>query len=294
MVNLDIDMDLLTKYAYLIQGQNVSGSKSADNSQEDGKAEGTKFYEQKGYNSKNLVNDLNLRDPKTRFAIIKAMKESQVMELLPLLDKKALLKGMKFFTKEKLSILLSYLPEEELAKVMQNMFSPKEMMELMPTNCIRKFLTNDKIDRQNILKFMDKNMKPEELKYMYMQATGKDIGTNNKDEMIAKLGNLKPNYFNDALMEMDKKSTKGMAAFVLEQQPELTKEFSSLQMSMCLDKCPKQEIIDGMDVLNSDVLTKVIENLPPQLLQQVATQIEPEVFADKLLKDMTDVLDKLS
>ena len=294
MVNLDIDMDLLTKYAYLIQGQNVSGSKSANNSQEDGKAEGTKFYEQKGYNAKNLVDDLDLRDPKTRYAIIKAMKESQIMELLPLLSKKALLKGMKFFTKEKLSVLLSYLPEEELAKVMQNMFSPKEMMELMPTNCIKKFLTNDKIDRQNILKYMDKNMKPEELKYMYMQATGKDIGTNNKDEMIAKLGNLKPNYFNDALMEMDKKSTKGMAAFVLEQQPELTKEFSSLQMSMCLDKCPKQEIIDGMEVLNTDVLTKVIENLPPQLLQQVATQIEPEVFAEKLLKDMTDVLDKLS
>jgi len=294
MVNLDIDMDLLTKYAYLIQGQNVSGSQAANNSQEDEKAEGTKFYESKGYNAKNLVEDLDLRDPKTRYAIIKSMKESQIMELLPLLNKKSLLNGMKFFTKEKLSVLLSYLPEEELAKVMQNMFSAKEMMELMPTNCVKKFLTNNKIDKQNILKYMDENMKPEELKYMYMQATGKDIGTTNKTEMVAKLGNLKPDAFNDALMEMDKKSTKGMATFVLEQQPELTEKFSSLQMSMCLDKCPKQEIIEGMDVLDEDVLGKVIQNLPPQLIQQVVTQIDPEVFADKLLTDMTDVLDKLS
>ena len=37
MVNLDIDMDLLTKYAYLLQG--VSGSKSTNKSEEDGKAE---------------------------------------------------------------------------------------------------------------------------------------------------------------------------------------------------------------------------------------------------------------
>ena len=137
MVNLDIDMELLTKYAYLLQGQGISGVKGTENAQEDegvAAGKGTKFYKQKGYGAKNLVEDLDLRDPKIRYAIIKMMKESEVMKLLPLLSKKSMLQGMKFFTAEKLSTLLSYLPEEMLAKMCQSMFSAKQMMELMPVN----------------------------------------------------------------------------------------------------------------------------------------------------------------
>jgi len=295
MVNLDIDMDLLTKYAYLIQNQGVSASKGAQGSQnaQETENDGTKFYQAKGYNAKQLVQDLDLKDPKNRYAIIKMMKQSDLMSLLPLLEKKALLQGMKFFTKDKLSVLLSYLPEEQLAQVLQNMYSPKEMMELMPTKVIRKFLTNQKIERKHMLKYMDEQMKPEELKDMYKQATGKDIDTNNKEEMVAKIGNLKPILFNEAISSMSQKHTKGMATAVLEEQPDLLKEFSSLQMSHVLDKSTKSEIIEGMDVLDEDVLSKLVDNLPPQLIQQVVTQIDPEVFADKLLTDMTQILDKL-
>ncbi len=292
MINFDIDMDLLTKYAYLIQGQGAVASQGTQETQgSDG--EGTKFYQKKGYGAKNLIQDLDLKDPKNRYLLIRMMKQSQIMELLPLLDKKALLNGMKFFTKDKLSILLSYLPEEQMVKVMQQMFSPKEMMELMPKNVVSKFLTNTKIDKQNMLKYMDEQMKPQELQAIYKHATGKSLNCSNKDEMIAKIGNLNPQLFNDAIKDMDPKHTKGMGTFVLEQQPELMKEFSSLQMSMCLDKCSKSDIIEGMGALDEDVISKVAENLPPQLIEQVVTQIDPEVFADKLLTDLTSVLDKL-
>ena len=293
MINLDIDMDLLTKYAYLIQGQGVSKSQGTQNAQETGD-EGTKFYQAKGYNAKNLVQDLDLKNPRNRYAIIKMMKQSDLMRLIPFLNKKALLQGMKFFTKEKLAVILSYLPEEELAKVLQSMYSPKELMELMPANSVRKFLTNKKIDKQDMLKYMEEQMKPRELQEMYKQATGKSIGTNNKEEMVAKIGNLNPMLFDDAIQEMENKHVKGMGTFILEQQPDLLKEFSGIQMGHVLDKTNKDEMIEGMSVLNEDVLGKVIENLPPQLIEQVVTQIDPEVFADKLLKNFSQVLDKLS
>ena len=292
MVNLDIDIELLTKYAHLLtQSQSVSTSQET---QEKNGTEGTKFYEQKGYNAKNLVEDLDLRDPKNRYAIIKLMKQSEILALVPLLEKKAMLTGMKFFTKDKLSIILSYLPEEMLAQVIQTMYNPKEIMELMPVQIIRKFLTNSKIDQKNIFKYMDEQMKPQELKEMYREATGKDIGTENKEEMIAKLGMLNPMLFNDALQSMNPKHTKGMAAFILKEQPELLQEFSGTQLSICFDKSMKSEIIDGMEALEPDVLVKILENLPPQLLEQVVTQINPEVFADKLLTDMTAVLEKIA
>ena len=129
---------------------------------------------------------------------------------------------------------------------------------------------------------------------MYREATGKDIGTNNKEQMIAKLGMLNPMLFNDALQAMNPKHTKGMATFILEEQPELLQEFSGSQLSICLDKSMKAEIIDGMEALDEDTLGKLLENLPPQLLEQVVTQIDPEVFADKLLTDLTKVLEKLA
>ena len=227
MVNLDIDMDLLTKYAYLLQSQGIMGAKGAQgaNNAQETETDGTKFYQAKGYNAKQLVQDLDLRDPKNRYALIKMMKQSDLMSLIPLLDKKALLQGMKFFTKEKLSIILSYLPEEMLAKVLQHMYSPKEMMELMPTQSVRKFLTNDKIDRKHMLKYMDEQMKPQELQAMYKEATGKSIGTNNKQEMVAKIGNLKPMLYKEAIQSMEPKHIKGMPTCVLEQQPDLLKEF---------------------------------------------------------------------
>jgi len=91
MVNLDIDMELLTKYAYLIQGQGIMGTQGSQSAQENEGAdgvEGTKFYKQKGYSADDLVEDLDLRDPKVRYAIIKQMKQSEIMKLLPLLSKK--------------------------------------------------------------------------------------------------------------------------------------------------------------------------------------------------------------
>ena len=49
----------------------------------------SKFYEKSGYSAKNLVQDLDLNDPKNRYAIIKMMKQSEIMQLLPLMSKKA-------------------------------------------------------------------------------------------------------------------------------------------------------------------------------------------------------------
>ena len=297
MVNLDIDMELLAKYAYLIGGQQgVSGAKGTEDAKEDdgvAAGKGTKFYKQKGYGAKNLVEDLDLRDPKIRYAIIKMMKESEVMKLLPLLSKKAMLQGMKFFTAEKLSTILSYLPEEMLAKMCQQMFSPKQMMELMPLKNVRKFLTNKKIDPKSIFKYMEEQMKPTELAAMYQQATGQAIGTNKKEEMLVKFAHMDKKSFNKALQIMNPKDTKNMAAFVLKEQPDLTKEFSSLEMSMCFDKCAKNEIIKGMEVLEPEALQKVLEYLPPQLLEQVVTQIDPEIFADQLLNNLSQVLDRM-
>ena len=292
MVNLDIDVELLAKYAYLLAGnQGVSQTKAARGNE---CSPTKKFYAQTGYNANNLVKDLDLNDPKNRYAIIKMMKQSEIMQLIPLMDKKALLTGMKFFTKEKLSVILSYLPEEMLAKMLQNMFNPEQIMEMMPVQTVRKFLTNQKIDKKNIFKYMEKQMKPQELKEMYKEATGKEIGTDKKDEMIGKFAQLNPMMFKDALQSMDPKHAKGMAAFVIEEQPELLQEFSGLQMSHCFDKLTKGEIIEGMEALDNEVLGKITENLPPQLLEQVVTQIDPEVFAEKLLGDLSAVLEKLA
>ena len=72
MVNLDIDIELLTKYASLL-GLQKSGS--VNKNQEAQSTNGSKFYEQNGYSSKQLIEDFDLRDPKNRYAIIKLMKE---------------------------------------------------------------------------------------------------------------------------------------------------------------------------------------------------------------------------
>ena len=82
-LNLDIDIELLTKYAYLFDLNGINSSEKASGEQENPQgAEGVKFYKQKGYNKSNLVKDLNLNDPKVRYSLIRMLKNYDITKLL--------------------------------------------------------------------------------------------------------------------------------------------------------------------------------------------------------------------
>lgn len=293
-LNLDIDIELLTKYAYLFDLNGINSSEKSSGEQENAKgAEGVKFYKQKGYNKSNLVKDLNLNDPKVRYSLIRMLKNYDITKLLYKMEKKDLLRAMKFFTHDKLVSILSALPEEILSTMLQKMFSPKEIMSLLPKKTVDKYLQSNKISKKYILEFMQKEMKPEELREMLSYATGTPVDTMDKDKLVGTFAALKPEIFKESLTYMSYKSTKEMGAFILERQPETLQEIPSEKMAACLDKSMKSEIIDGMSTLEPEVLGKIAENLPPELLEQVVTMLDPEVFAEYLLENGTDVLDEL-
>ena len=111
--------------------------------------------------------------------------------------------------------------------------------------------------------------------------------------MLSKMASLKPKVFDEALMSLNPKQAKGMAAFVIDEQPELLQEFSGTQLGLCFDKCTKLELIDGMAILEGEQMSRILENLPPQLIEQVVTQINPEIFAEQLMTKLSDVLEKI-
>ena len=56
----------------------------------------------------------------------------------------------------------------------------------------------------------------------------------------------------------------------------------------------KHDILKCMDVLDPEFLIPMVEELPPDLLQVVATQIDPRIFAQVLIDEFPDVLSKIA
>lgn len=289
MVNMDIDVELLTQYAYLLTNQQAGKTSKSDKSKKTGAA---KFYEKPNYNSSQLVKDLNLSDPKVRYQLIKMMKSSDLSYLLKRLPKKQLLLAMKFFTKEKLAKILGSIPQEEIIKVLKNMYSNKQIMEMLPEATLKKFLASDKIDKKNVMEYL-KQLSPQELNKMYEEATGQRMNTSNKNDMLQQINALKPEKFLEAIQSLPKKHLVGLSAHLLKEQPELFKEIPTERLSECFQKSFKGDMIQGMAALDKELLTNIAQSLPPQLIQQVVTMIDPKDLADVLLQNCTDLLGKL-
>ena len=75
-----------------------------------------------------------------------------------------------------------------------------------------------------------------------------------------------------------------------QEDPKLWEEFSVKTLTKPLELLDKPEVIKGMAKLEDDMLIKVIENLPNDLLSVVVTQIDPEAFADVLSNKYQEIL----
>ncbi|MDD3593749.1 MAG: hypothetical protein PHX18_03875 [Candidatus Gastranaerophilales bacterium] len=286
---MDIDVELLTQYAHLLTSQQAGRTSKSGKSKKSGAA---KFYEKSNYNSSQLVKDLNLNDPKVRYQLIKMMKSSDVSYLLKLLQKKHLLLGMKFFTKEKLAKILGSIPQEEMIKVLKNMYTNKQIMEMLPEATLKRFLASDKIEKKNVMEYL-KQLNPQELNKMYEEATGQRMNTSNKSDMLKQIEALKPEKFLEAIQSLPKKHLVGLSAHLLKEQPELFKEIPTDRLSECFEKSLKGDMIQGMAALDKELLVNIAQGLPPQLIQQVVTMIDPKDLANVLLENCTDLLGKL-
>lgn len=248
-----------------------------------------------------LIELFKLNDVGNKYAILSNMNEHDLDNLLPQLNQEDLIAGLQFFTKDKLLDLAEKMPKEDLVKYVFNMFSPEQVMQLMPDEQINKVLTSEQLDKNAILKYLP-TIKPEILAQMYEAATGELINGGNvgldghqigmdMQDLVSKVSGLPDDKFQDAILSIPSQNKKDFAFKLAQENPNLYNLFDADAYTNIIgQRKNKQDMIKSSNVISNEQLVKMLTSLPKELTSVVLTQIDTKKFADVLLSQFKDIL----
>ena len=302
MIELNVDLSFLSKYFELSTSRvNSYSTKTIE--------EIMKLEEQNGntqvsefagilQNPNKVVELFRLMDPENRYMIIKNLSSEDLNKLLPYLKKDDLVWGLKYFTKDKLMELIQQLPKQELFSVVFQNFTLEDIVKLMPTDELNEFLNNDKIEKNDIMKYFNQ-LEFKDLMRLFSEYFGdefltQDENAENRTMMLQTIQNLSPQDFNKFIMNMQVEDKGSLILNLVENKPELLMEFQNKSIARPMMLLEKAEILKSLNVLENELLIKMVEHLPEDLIQVVAAQIDPEVFATILVDKFSDILKQIS
>lgn len=240
-----------------------------------------------------LIEIFQLSNPKNRHMILLNLKENQLLEFLPLMEDTDLREGLKFFTMDKLLKMLEKVPPEQLVKTVLELFSPEEVMQLIPENQLNKVLTDHSLDKNKMLEHL-KHIPPMYLAQMLEAATGEACETTDVAELIDKIGNLNPLEYRDALTSLQPTQKQELTLALCKEDPKLYQLIDPHAYANIINaNKQKPELIKAMAVIEKDEVMKMIKELPKDFMSLVITQLDPEQFAEQILKKTPEVIAEL-
>ena len=265
---------------------------------EQGNPKAEKFEREVLNDPKQLLKLFKLANPRNRYAILSNMNSRDLEYIMQYLEPGDLLLGLMFFTKEKLLDLIYDLPKDKICSIVFQAFSMEQFLKLIPEKEIDKFFDSDKLDKDKVLEIVE-SLPPEKLnkmieKYMY-QEEGKIQEDNNwsAEHVVNWMNQLEPDKFKKALKCFEREEKSQLITELTKQDQNLRNEFSKNALTFPLRQLDKQDIVKNMNKLEPDDLIKMVNELPDELMSVVATQIDPEVFAQVLSKNFKDILGEI-
>lgn len=308
MITLDTDLNLIyrlfnvspKKLSNEYSGMSIEQVMEAEAAQ--GNASAANFTKEILHNPVKLIEFFKLNDAGNRYSILRNMNDQDLEDLLPLLEQQDLITGLNFFTKDKLLKLVESLPKEQLVKYVFEMFSPEQVMKLMPERQLDKVLSSPNMDKGLQLKCL-KSFKPEVLAQMIEAVTGKSIQTSSNggkgggldiQSLLSQLEALPDDKFQEAILNMPKGGKQALLLLMAQQDPKLFQLFDAdAYTGIISQKKEKQDMIKASSAIDPEQLVKMLQQLPQDLTAIVVTQIDPQKFADVLIANFKNVLSQI-
>ena len=297
MIQLNLDLNYFTQYFEIsTQRLNEYASKSIEEIMELELEQGNDYaalISSAMQNPQKLAKLLQLMDPKNRYLIIRNLSENDLEKLIPYLEQDDLLWGLRYFRVDKIIEMLNKLPTEELMSVVLQRFTLKDIFLLMPTEEMDKFFENEKVERKDVMKHFEA-LDPSELERILVEQFGSVMKEKNQEEQLKFMESLKDDDFTKMLQGMKKQDKIDLMVSLCKEKPKLLEEINPECLTNPMRTMEKHDILQCMSVLDPEFLIPMVEELPPDLLQVVATQIDPIVFAQVLIDEFPDVLSKIA
>lgn len=302
MITLDTDLRLIYNLF------NVSPKKMADDYanmsiEEVMQAEAAQGNTKAANFDKEILNDpvklmefFQLNDVGNKYAILSNMSDRDLEDLLPLLNPEDMQAGLNFFNKDKLLKLAESLPKEQLLKMVFEMFSPDQLMQLMPERQLNKVLSSSNMDKGLEIKYL-KSLKPEILAQMLESVTGRSVQGSGKGEnldvkeLMGQILALPDDKFQEALLNMPKANKRAFMLNLAKEDPKIFQLFDSdAYTNIISERKEKHDMIKSSQKLDPEQLVKMLEELPQELTAIIMTQIDPKKFAEILIANFKNIL----
>lgn len=311
MITLDTDLSLIYKLFNIspkkisneYSGMSIEDIMEAEAAQ--GNTKAANFDREILHDPVKLMEFFKLNYVGNKFAILSNMSDKDLEDMLPLLNQEDLVAGLNFFTKDKLLKLTEDLPKPELVKFVFEMFTPEQILQLMPEEQLNKVLSSPDLDKGLELKCL-KILKPEVLAQMLEAVTGKAVQTKgagmsldpnaglDAQSLLEQIQALPDDKFQEAMLNMPKANKRAFVFKLTQEDPKLFQLFDSKEYTKIInEKKDKPDIIKAASVINPEQLVKMLQHLPQDLTAIVMTQIDPKKFADVLIANFKNILSQI-
>ncbi len=237
-----------------------------------------------------LIKLFRLSDSENKYEILREMTSQELQLFLPEMEEKDLVQGLYYFSEDKLMAMLEDVPPEQLVKVVFEMFSKEEVVQLLPDEQLDKFLTSTDIDKNKILKHMQSI--PEEYLIQVMEnVSGQPVEGNDNIDLVKQIGEMNPLEFKEVLTSFQPTQKQQLVLSLGKEHPEWFQLFDAdAYTNMIQTHKQKPDMVKGMAALEQEELIKMTEELPNDLLSIVITQIDTEKFAEILMDRMPEMI----
>ena len=231
----------------------------------------------------------NLMTVENKYIILQNLSESDLDELLPLLDNEQLSMGLNFFTDDKLLSLSKELPIEALVGMIFEKFQLSDVLVLMEDSALDAFLNESKVERKYMQNYFE-SLDESQLRTVMSQTTKENYDSKSRDEMIDELSQMENAEYKSFVTSMNKKNSMGLISGICDQDDDLLTLFKPEDLTAPMNLLMKGEKIKMMQELDPEFLIPMVQELPLDLTQIVLTQIDGMDFAKVLSSDYLDAL----
>ncbi len=293
MITLDLDLSYLCAN-YNIAASSLSLYKNKSITQimqteaEKGNQKAAQFMLKVLSEPDELVKLFQLFNPKNRFLILINMNEDDLMKVMEYLQTDEFILGLSILNQKALVDLMMFLKPESLATVVLEKMDCNKFLKEIPEKFLDEFLESDKLDRNLIMKAME-DVDEEQLQKMMENWTGKS-NYEESDSILERLSSLSDDDFMRAVFSFEPKGKQQLISNVIKEKPELFEEFSAEAMVHPFTTMKKEDILKSLKVLEPEEFLPMMNELPQEVMALVATQINPRIFSQVLIRDFASVI----
>ncbi len=293
MIQLQVDFTLLNKFFGIplnkipqYANKNIEEIMEIEAQQGNTKAEN---YEKILSDPDKIYEIFKLSNVENKFIILQNMSEDDLDDLLPLLKQEDLMKGLNFFTEEKLVSMCEQLPIEALADMILQKFALMDVLSLMGEDAMDKFINQPDVDRKYSMEYFS-SLHGDDFKNLMAKYLGPEFQEKSQKETLQYLEDLNDSKYQQFILSLDRNDKANMINGIASQDEDLIYLFDNKDMVAPMNLLMKQDKVKLMGNLDKEFMVPMIQELPLDLTQIVLTQIDPREFADVIARDFQDIL----